>query len=282
MKRSLALSPLLLSLLIVGCSSSASLVSEEVEAPAAEVAGSAEVSIDYSPYAEVLATYVDADGLVDYEALQANRATLDEFVASLGAIAPSEYARWSEADRIALLINAYNAFTLQSISDTDPIADSIRDIPGVWRGREFAIVGSERTLDAIEHGILREEFNEPRIHYALVCAAVSCPPLLDEPYEGDRLDAQLDERARTFLSGEHGLQIDRAAGRVYLSSIFDWFGEDWEQAYPAPDKYEGKTDERAILGSIAEYLDSDANDYLEAGDYSVKYLDYDWSLNSQR
>ena len=133
-------------------------------------------SFDYQDYTEVLQTYVNERGLVNYAGLQANRQQLDRFNQSLGAVTPETYSSWNEAEKIAFLINAYNAFTLQSIIDQDSIKDSIRDIPGVWNKRTFALAGEQKTLDNIEHDILRKDFNEPRLHVALVCAAISCPP----------------------------------------------------------------------------------------------------------
>ena len=121
--------------------------------------------------------------------------------------------------------------TLQSIIDRDPLDDSIRDIPGVWNRRNFTLVGEARTLDNIEHDILRKDFNEPRIHVALVCAAVSCPPLRDEPYLPEQLDAQLDDQTSRFAASPHGFGLDRQSEKVYLSSIFKWYGQDFEKTY---------------------------------------------------
>ncbi|MBO1351830.1 MAG: DUF547 domain-containing protein [Hormoscilla sp. GUM202] len=259
----------------------------------------------YGDYAAVLKTYVNQNARVDYNNLQANRQQLDAFNASLANVDRGTYAAWSEGQQIAFWINAYNAFTLQSIIDQNPIKKSIRDIPGVWRFRKFAIAGELKTLDNIEHQILRSQFKEPRIHVALVCAAVSCPPLRREPYRGDRLDAQLvsesahpvarlpgsdmggrlwtrlDDQTRKFLASPHGLRISRAEGRVYLSSIFKWFGKDWIETYGVEGKFTGSKSERAVLNFISQYLDEVDREYLVEGNYKLKYLRYDWSLNKQ-
>lgn len=132
-------------------------------------------SFSYQDYGEVLKTYVNDQGLVDYAALQTNRSQLDQFNQSLGEVNAETYGSWNEAEQIAFLINAYNAFTLQSIIDQEPLKDSIRDISGVWNRRKFILAGEEKTLDNIEHDTIRKNFNEPRIHVALVCAAMSCP-----------------------------------------------------------------------------------------------------------
>ncbi len=238
-------------------------------------------SLNYQDYAEVLQTYVNNQGLVDYEALQTNRKQLDKFNQALGAVSPNTYNSWSEAEKIAFLVNAYNSFTLESIIDQNPLKKSIRDIPGVWRRRKFQIAGESKTLDNIEHDILRKNFNEPRIHAALVCAAISCPPLRNEPYLAEKLDSQLDDQVKQFLASPHGLKIEREKNRIALSSIFKWFGEDWLTSYSIENKFTGNRREKAILNFISQYLDQSEQEYLEQGQYKISYLDYDWSLNKQ-
>ncbi|MGF1495715.1 MAG: DUF547 domain-containing protein [Elainellaceae cyanobacterium] len=248
-----------------------------------EVANSVQVDEAYQTdvYGDVLDRYVDASGLVDYTSLQNNREALDRFNASLGVVTTETYEGWDEAQQIAFLVNAYNSFTLQSIIDQTPLKSSIRDIPGVWRGRRWAIANQSKTLDEIEHQILRKEFNEPRIHAALVCAAQSCPPLRGEVYTGDQLDAQLDSQVQQWLDGPHGLRIDREAGQVHISAIFDWFGEDWIPTYGTDTGFTGNESERAVLNFVSQYVSPSDRDYLQSGDYDLKYLDYDWSLNAQ-
>ena len=237
-------------------------------------------SLNYQDYAEVLQTYVSDRGLVDYKGLQANRQQLDRFNQSLGSIPPETYAAWNEAKQVAFLINAYNAFTL-SIIDQNPIKDSIRDISGVWNRRKFALAGVEKTLDNIEHDILRKDFNEPRIHVALVCAAISCPPLRSEPYFPEQLNAQLDDRTAKFTASPQGFDLDRQDKLVSLSSIFKWYGQDFEQTYGIEDKFDGNDKQRAVLNYLSSTLDSQEREFLEQEDYRVKYFDYDWSLNKQ-
>ncbi|NEQ81003.1 MAG: DUF547 domain-containing protein [Moorea sp. SIO2I5] len=237
--------------------------------------------LNYDDYATVLKTYVNNKALVNYQELQKNPEQLETFNASLGAVDPSTYQSWNEAEKIAFLINAYNSFTLESIIDQNPLKKSIRDIKGVWKGREFSIAGESKTLDNIEHKTLRTQFNEPRIHMALVCAAISCPPLRNEPYTGEKLDQQLDDQTQKFIVSPHGFRIDRQEGSVYLSSIFKWFGEDWKKTYGVDDKFTGNANQRAVLNFISDYLSSEDKEYLEQGNYKIKYLNYDWSLNKQ-
>ena len=237
-------------------------------------------SFDYQDYAEVLQAYVDDRGLVDYAGLQANREQLDRFNQSLGRVSPQTYASWNEAEQIAFLSNAYNSFTLQSIIDRVPLEDSIRDIKGVWNRRKFNLAGEEQTLDNIEHDILRKDFNEPRIHVALVCAAISCPPLRNEPYLPQKLDAQLDEQTARFASSIHGFQLDRQDNRVYLSSIFKWYGKDFIETY-GTEEFNGNVQQRAVLNYFSSQLNPQDLQFLQQNDYQVKYLDYNWSLNKQ-
>lgn len=237
--------------------------------------------LDYEDYGTILRTYVNADGLVNYAALQANPKPLKDFVAKLGAVSPATYGAWSEQEKIAFLINAYNAITLESIIDQNPLKNSIKEIWGVWNLKNHTIVGQSRTLDNIEHQILRKEFNEPRIHAALVCAAISCPPLRQEPYVGEKLNQQLDDQVRKWLSGTQGLKIDRAQNRVLISSIFKWFGEDWQKTYSANDKFVGNNQERSVLNFVSNYVSPEDQKYLAQGNYKLDYLNYDWSLNKQ-
>lgn len=264
---------------ILGCSTPTfeESSSEEISSPNSDETG----VFSYEPYAELLQTYVDENGMVDYQSLQQNRQGLDQFNASIGAVSSATYESWSDNQKIAFLINAYNSFTLQSIIDQDPIKDSIRDIPGVWRIRTFEIAGESKTLDNIEHQTLRKDFNEPRIHAALNCTALSCPPLRPEPYVADQLDQQLDEQVEKWLSSSYGVQIDREAAEVKISEIFDWFGEDWLADYGVESGFAGSDKERAALNFMTQYLEPEDAAYLEAGDYQVKYLDYDWSLNQK-
>jgi hypothetical protein len=238
-------------------------------------------SIDYTTYAEILKTYVSPQGLVDYEALQAEPEALNSFVAQLGAVSPTAYEDWSQPEKIAFLINAYNAITLQSIIAQQPLKQSIRDIVGVWNFKQHPLLGQGLTLDAIEHDILRQDFTEPRIHAALVCAANSCPPLRQEPFTGAALDTQLEDQTQQWIDGPHGFSIDRDQGQVAISKIFQWFGEDWQTQYAAPDEFTGNPTERAVLNFIGNYVSPSDRAYLAAGDYDLRYLDYDWALNQQ-
>ena len=247
----------------------------------------------YEDYAAVLSAHVDDEGMVHYGGLKQNRARLDAFDRSLAALRPEVYAGWSDQQKIAFWLNAYNALTLKAIIDNYPIKssffaslrhpkNSIRQISGVWDEIEFTVMGKAMTLEDIEHETLRKEFDEPRIHVALVCAAMGCPPLLNEPYAADKLDEQFSARTRLFLGDPRKFRIDRRKGDVHLSPIFDWFGKDFVATYGTDAKFRGHGEaERAVLNFVAPFLSDADRRYLEIGDYDIEYLDYDWSLNER-
>ena len=236
---------------------------------------------NYQKYNSILKDYVNFRGLVDYEKLKENRQQLDEFNSTIGAVSASRYNYWKDSEKIAFLINAYNSFTLESIIDNYP-TKSIRNIIGVWKIRKFNFAKKKITLDHIEHQILRKEFNQPGIHVALVCAAISCPPLRQEAYTSRQLEEQLDDQAKKFLGNSQGFKIDSQNNTIYLSSIFKWFGKDFEKNYGQAQNIEGlnKT-ETAIVNYARKYVNSNAQKFLDKGGYKVKYSEYDWSLNIQ-
>ena len=252
-----------------------------------------EKSFSYDSYAAVLKSHVDDAGMVNYRGLQAERDKLDKFSAMIGRLERKVYEKWGERDKIAFWLNAYNAFTLQAIIDHYPIKpsflklrvypkNSIRQIPGVWDKIVFNVMGQDLTLEHIEHEILRKEFDEPRIHMAMVCAAMGCPPLLNEPYTGANLELQLDGRTRRFLDNPAKFRIDRDKGRLYLSPILKWFAEDFTSKYsPAKEIAKHGTKVSAVLNFISGHLKEADRDYILAGKFKVKYLKYDWSLNEQ-
>ena len=187
-------------LLLLGGCFVASFQSEETSAIAQENAVNTVEAANTLALATVLETYVNDKGLVDYDSLQGDRQQLDRYNASIQLLDQETYDSWNDSEKIAFLINAYNSLTLKSIIDESPIKSSIKDIDGVWRSKKHGLLRSEKTLNNIEHDILRADFTEPRIHAALVCAALSCPYLRQEPFTGENLDAQLDDQVRFFLA----------------------------------------------------------------------------------
>ncbi len=255
------------------------------------VAGLSETdSIDhsYADFGELLRQHV-VGARVDYAALQMNREDLDSIVETFGTVTELEFDGWSREHQIAYLINAYNAFTLQAVIDHYPIdggwfsflrwapRNSIRQIGGVWTERRWSAAGAELTLDELEHERLRAPYGEARIHFAINCAAISCPPLRRAPYVGERLDRQLIVAARDYLASPEGLQIEGETIRA--SSVFDWFGEDFIEEYSHLVDAPGSDRDRAILGVVAKYGPAEASQLAQSGDARLRFLSYDWELN---
>jgi hypothetical protein len=252
----------------------------------------------YDDYASVLSAYVSDDGLVDYAELAAHREPLDAFLASVAYFEPDKYDTWKDSDKIAFWLNAYNALTLKTVIDQYPIkpapgrsvypADSIRQIPGVWDRKETVILQRPMTLNAIEHDVLRREFEEPRVHVALVCGALSCPPLRAEPYRGSSLDAQLDDQTRRFLSDVRNFHIDRDRGEVWVSQLFEWYAEDFLGGTIPVDREHPEAmslpavQKKALLAFVPGYVSAADAEYLRTATYRLLYVDYDWSLNEQQ
>jgi len=169
-----------------------------------------------------------------------------------------EFDGFSEKGKLAFLINVYNFYTIELIVDNYPLKNGIRDIRKPW-GQEFIpLFGEKVSLDYVEHTLIRKYFDEPRIHFAVVCASVGCPPLLDRAYTAENLDTQLDKAAKIFLTDSSKNYVKK--NRLYLSKIFQWYGDDFNNKHGSFKNY------------IKEVLDL-------TGKYRVTFLEYDWSLN---
>lgn len=232
----------------------------------------AQHAFNHAEFTHVLQRFVDAQGDVNYKALKAQvDSTLLPYLQALDA---ARLAPLDRDARLALWINAYNAYTLRLIVDHYPVS-SIQDIDGPTDGASpferpvGPVADTVRTLDEIEHEIIRERFDEPRIHFALVCAAKSCPRLRREAYTGSRLDAQLEDQAHHFLHSDRKNRIPAGNGTIALSRILKWYGSDF-----------GPT-QRAIQDALAPYFEGDVRDSLVRGAYDVRFLPYDWTLNDQ-
>jgi hypothetical protein len=242
----------------------------------------------YQKYGDVLRRHVTGSG-VDYTALKADRERLTRAVEALDLPSARDVNTWTRAQQMAFWINAYNMFTLGVIVDHYPIRsgwftlaprNSIRQIDGVWTDLQWRAARRSLTLDDIEHRILRPTFNDARIHFAVNCASVSCPPLAVEPYLADQLSAQLDDAARRFLASPEGVRVDGDILRV--SSLFKWYGDDFVAEY-AP-LVAGSRDprERAILAVIVKYGTPDLAARAQDSGVRIAFLNYDWSLNDVR
>lgn len=253
-----------------------------------------EKGFGFSDYDSVLKAFVDDSAMVNYRELKARPQKLNTFINAMGNVSPGDYDKWSGKDKIAFWLNAYNALTLKAIIDNYPIKssffrsriwpkNSIRQITGVWDKKTFKVMGKSLTLEHIEHKILRVKFDEPRIHMAMVCAAMGCPPLRSEPYVGEKLDEQLDDQTHRFLADSAKFKIDRSGKTLYLSPIFEWFADDFIKKY-GPTRGIGMHNRKvsSVLNFVASYLRETDKKYVLAGRFKVKYLKYDWSLNEQQ
>jgi hypothetical protein len=257
--------------------------------PIRSIAADDFLTISYADYAIVLSRYVDAKGLVNYAGLKSDRPSLDAFLDTIAKLDPARFESWSDKDRMAFYINAYNALTIAAVLDRYPIKKtttafpkgSIRQIPGVWDKVKFTMLGKAVTLNEIEHAILRERFSEPMIHFALAYGTVDGAKLRDEPYTGSKLDAQFQSQARGFLKESNNLRFEK--GKVLLSALFNWFGNDFIPKYRTEDKFIPYLPlDRAILNFLLQYTDKEIHPVLLASDYKVEYIDFNWSLNDQK
>lgn len=205
------------------------------------------------------------DGRVDYAGLRRDPRALDAWLGAAARVDEAEFKAWPKPERLAFLINLYNAATLRLILDQYPLA-SIRKIGPVWDPNKawklpvVRVFGRTATLNEIEHELIRPVFKEPRVHFALVCAAKGCPPLRSEAYSGAKLEAQLEDQARRFLGQPEKNRADVSAKAARLSPIFKWYMEDFGGS-PA---------------SVLRYLKR----WLPVEDsWAVQWTDYDWSLN---
>jgi uncharacterized protein DUF547 len=240
----------------------------------------------HAPWTALLAAHVrwndagTATG-VDYAGFLRDRTALDAYRAELAAVDEHDFASWPAADRLAFLVNAYNANTVAIVLTRYPDLKSIKDLGGifssVWKQVFVELLGAKRSLDDIEHAMIRGGVGagEPRVHFALNCASIGCPALRPEAYRGADLDPQLADQTRRFLSDRPRNHYEAASDRLAVSQIFEWYGRDFAQAAGSV---------ATFLGWHADELSSDeaVRRRIAAGAVTVTFLDYDWRLNDLR
>jgi hypothetical protein len=206
---------------------------------------------------------------VDYDGMARDRGPLKAYLGDLAAVAPAVYEQWPRSERLAFLLNAYNAWTVELILSRQPRVRSIKELGTLlqspWKLRFIPLLGEQRSLDSLEHGLIRP-FGEPRIHFAVNCASVGCPALQPEAYVPQRLEAQLEAATRGFLRDRTRNRL--ADGRLEVSSLFDWYRTDFGELRSFLERY-GES-----LG-----LDPAQRKALAEGRMRIRYLLYDWSLN---
>lgn len=244
---------------------------------------------------QVLQKYV-ASGLVDYRALKSDQDTLNRYLQTLTDIDARDYTGWTRPQKLALWINAYNAYTLRAILDHYPIgrslladplrqypSDSIRQIPGVWSRLRWKVMGRELTLDHMEHVILRKQLVEPRIHFVLVCASLGCPLLESRAFDAGHLEERLGQAARNYIYRDHKVRIDARAAAVRLPQIFKWFAEDFTPDPQSAGYFARFPKEIADpLAWVYRYANAADRVFLRSASYQVSFIDYDWALNDRR
>jgi hypothetical protein len=212
--------------------------------------------------------------VVNYEGFDANRGKLKDYLEQLSSVDKGAYEAWSDDRQLAFLINAYNAFTVELILRHYPDIDSIRDIgnifSGPWDKDFFRLLGEKRTLDELEHNMIRVWFNEPRIHFAVNCASVGCPALRPEAFTGEHLEQQLADSTRRFLGDRQRNRVDASDDRVHVSPLFKWYEDDFANG-----------DVKAYLASHASRLadTEEQRQLLKRGGFTIAHTEYDWNLN---
>jgi hypothetical protein len=216
---------------------------------------------------------------VNYKGFAADRAALQQVLAQWSGVTPAQFQAWPKSEQMAFLINAYNGFTVALILSKYPDLTSIKDlgsfIQSPWKKKFFKLLGDDRHLDWIEHEQLRPTYAEPRVHAAVNCASIGCPALRDEAYTAAKLEHQLEDGMKRFLSDRTRNRL--AHGQLEVSSLFKWFKEDFEKGHLGLNKVED------VFARYAPQLSAHPAEQaqLKAHSLRVTHLDYDWALNAQ-
>jgi len=217
----------------------------------------------HAQWTSLLKKHVSESGAVNYKGLAQDRSEIDAYLNVLRKARPDE-SKWSRDEQLAYWINAYNAFTIELVLDHYPIK-SIKDIAGgligintPWDISFIHLQGKTFSLNDIEHHIIRKNFEDPRIHFALVCAAKSCPQLRRESYEASTLSAQLDDQGKLFLNDPSKNNV--SPSKALLSPLFNWYGMDFKKS-----------------GTLAEWVSRYSS--VPLAKQRIEYGEYDWSLN---
>ena len=224
---------------------------------------------DHSAYDLVLNDFVTGEGIVDYTSLSKKPENLNLYISEL---AKADADSLSNYEYLALMLNAYNAFTLKLIIE-NPGIESIKDISSAkrWDDKRWNVGDKTLSLNEIEHDIIRKRYGEPLVHFALVCAAKSCPKLRNEPFTGSKLISQLKDQAAHFFSQQQNFRWDADSNKVYLSEILDWF------------RYDFAENEKGVVEYAVNYIDPQAAEGIKGSNENIKikYISYDWSLNGK-
>ncbi len=222
---------------------------------------------------------------VDYKGFMQDRAALQAYLKSVSAVTEADYNGWNKPQKFAFLANAYNAFTIEKILTRYPNLKSIRDFGtyfgNPWKDKFFSLLGGKiQTLDGIEHDTLRAPgaFDDPRVHVAVNCASIGCPMLGQHAFTPDKLDAQLDELFKRFMSDRSRNRYNPKTRTVEISRIFDWYGKDFEKGH------KGFSSVADVAAKYADQLADAPEDRAVLRDKkaAIAFLEYDWTLNDVR
>jgi hypothetical protein len=224
---------------------------------------------------------------VNYKAFAADRAQLKAVLDQYSAVTKSEFDAMKRDEKMAFLINVYNAYTIDLILTKYPDLKSIKDIGGVfskpWSLKIVKLFGEEKTLDYVEHDVLRApgNYDEPRIHFLVNCASIGCPALRPEAVTAAKLEAQLEDSTKRFLRDRTRNRFNPQSGQLEVSKIFDWFKVDWTRGTKAGGH--GFASREAFFAKYAEQLTDDkvGQQIIKDGKASISHLDYDWNLNGR-
>jgi hypothetical protein len=217
---------------------------------------------------------------VDYRGMTTDHSQLNTYLAKLSAVTRTDFDQWDKSTQLAYLINGYNAYTVQLVLTGYPRVDSIKELGSFlqspWKKSFFQLLGKTRSLDDVEHGLIRGSgrYNEPRIHFAVNCASVGCPALRAQAYTSDQLDLQLEDATQSFLSDRTRNRLDIET--LKLSSIFKWYKGDFEKGWRGAKQL----NDFLLLYRQPLGLSDTAAAALASNRLSIEYLDYDWRLNT--
>ncbi len=216
---------------------------------------------------------------VNYQAMAQQQELLKKYLNHLSSVSQTEFDSWNPSEQLAFLINAYNAWTVKLVLTRYPDLESIKELGSFfsspWNKSFISLLGQERTLNDIEHNLIRGSgrYNEPRIHFAVNCASIGCPPLRSEAYVGERLEEQLSEQTRLFLSDATRNRLNNDV--LEVSSIFKWYQDDFEKGWQGLDSLNELFLQHAKSLSLSELEVK----RLQQGLIEIEFLDYDWHLN---
>jgi Protein of unknown function, DUF547 len=228
-------------------------------------------TFDHSKFDQILKQYVDDKGLVDYNGI-AKDSRFGEYMESLKS---AQTDKMSRNGQLAFWIDAYNAVTIDKVIKWRP-KKSVREtlIPGVWTSTKFfttrdhMVSGQHLSQDDIENDILRKKFQDPRIHFSIICASKGCPPLPRVAYTEENVQTRLEEETRKYMNSPRGVRINRSKNMLYLSKLFEWYADDF------------KAKSGSVMNFIKPYLAPETLEFLKQ-DPKISYIYYDWALNAK-